>query len=171
MNKIVLTALASAALSLGAQAGQPIVDKNPKNPVEEPCFADQEFQIDTYAVYSNYKGDTGAGGGLSLNYFFHRNIGIGADVNVVDTDDTAWTYGAHLLFRYPIESGSLCWAPYAKIGGGITDNDVKAGYYGAGGGIELRFSPKWGIYGEGGYYWAAADQDFAQARLGFRWVF
>jgi hypothetical protein len=171
MKSLAFVAVASIALSLGAQAGQPSVDKNPKNPVAPSCFGDTELQIDTYATYANYKGDTGFGGGIALNYFFQRNIGIGADVNVTGTDETAWVYSAHVIARYPLEFGSTCLAPYVKVAGGITDNDTTAGFFGVGGGLEFRVSPRWGIFGEGSYNWAAADEDFAQARAGLRWVF
>jgi hypothetical protein len=172
MKKLAFAASASIAMILSAQAGHPVVDKNPKNPVPEPCFADKELQIDTYAVYNNFNGADGFGGGLALNYYFHRNFGVGLDVNVSDASgDTAWNYGAHLLARYPVELGSVCLAPYLKVAGGVTDRDGSEGFVGVGGGLELRFSPHWGIFGEGSYNWASDDDDFAQARLGLRWVF
>lgn len=172
MNKFALTAVASVVLSISAQAGHQVVtvSKNPKNPVPESCFADHELQLDVFGAFSNYKGDNGFGGGIGLNYFFTRNIGLGIEAQYVDTDNSAWTGTGSVIFRFPIE-GSFCWAPYLKVQGGVTDNDVKAGFYGGGGGVEFRLNPHWGLFAEGTYNWAAADQDFANARLGVRFVF
>jgi predicted porin len=171
MKTLALTAAACLAFTFSAQAGHQVVDKNPKNPVPpEPCFRAGELQLDVFGAYSNYKGDNGWGGGIGLTYFFTNNIGFGVDGQYIDLDTANWTEEAALIVRFPIE-GSLCWAPYIKGVGGVTNHDVKAGFGGVGGGVEFRFTPKFGFYMEGTYNWAAADQDFANGRAGFRFVF
>ena len=171
MKSLALAAAASVVLSIAAHAGHQVVDnKKTVVPTQEPCFKDHELQLDVFGAYSNYKGDNGWGGGIGLNYFFTKNIGFGIDAQYIDLDTANWTEEAALIVRFPIE-GSLCWAPYIKGVGGVTNHDVKAGFGGVGGGVEFRFSPKFGFYVEGTYNWAAADQDFANGRAGFRFIF
>ena len=61
--------------------------------------------------------NTQLGAGLGLNYYFSRNIGIGADAYSEDTTgsfiDSA---SASLLLRFPL--GKSGFAPYACGGGG-----------------------------------------------------
>ncbi len=170
-HALIVTGL--AAMAIHAQAGQPLSEpyKSTKNPIPEGCFGETELQLDTYALHANHNGDTGWGGGLAVNYFFHRFLGAGVDVNVAGNDETAWNYSAHFLVRYPTELGPLCLSPYLKFSAGITDHETTAGFIGAGAGFEVRFTHEWGVFGEGTYNWAAADEDFAQARAGIRWVF
>jgi hypothetical protein len=177
MKILTLTAAASLALSYNVQAGQPMmVDKNPKNPIEEPCFADKEFQLDIYAAYVSSEGDGGHGdgwgGGLGINYYFQRNVGIGLDATATNgSGDTLYQFSTALLLRYPLELGSICLAPYAKLGGGYMMNGSGDAFLTAGGGIEFRFTPKFGFFTEGSYNWSDDDDNFIQARAGLRFVF
>lgn len=135
----------------------------------ESCFADQEIQLDVFGSYtdSNSNGD-GWGGGLGVNYFFQRHIGVGGDINLWNGgDDAEFQWTVNLIARWPIESGSLCLAPYAKVGYGHQDGD---GYLSTTAGLEYRINPKLGIFGEGVYNWGDED-DFGQLRAGVRWVF
>src|SRR6478735_2750536 len=92
--KATYTLLASVLLVSLASAGerQVTIDKNYKAPLPLDCFKDQELQIDLFGQYSVGEGpdhagpirDHGWGGGIGVNYFFTRNIGIGVDA--------AWLY-------------------------------------------------------------------------------
>jgi hypothetical protein len=177
MNKSVLIAVASViSLPLSSFAGHAIVDKNPKNPVPPPsCFADQELQLDVYAAYVDSESDSshgdGWGGGLGLNYYFQRNVGVGLDATITTgSPSELWQFSAFLLLRYPIE-GSFCWAPYMKLGGGWEFNGDNEGFLLGGGGVEFRFNPKWGFFTEATFNWADNDSSSLQARAGFRFVF
>lgn len=173
MKSVAIVIVAPLALSLSAFAGQPLSEpyQSPKNPMPEGCFGETEWQLDTFALLGNHRGDTGWGGGLAVNYFFHRYWGVGAEASMAATESEAWVYGAHFLLRYPTELGPFCLSPYLKFSAGVTDNDSAAGYVGVGGGFEVRMTHDWGVFGETSYHWAAADQDFAQMRAGIRWVF
>ena len=174
MNKLAF--LTFASLASVALAGTPVVDSGKKTVVpEEPCFGETELQLDVYGAYTDVDGDrheSGWGGGVGINYYFQRYIGIGADATVTDGEGSElWQFGGHVLFRLPIDNGGLCWAPYAKLGGGYQVNGEGDWFYGAGGGIEFRVTPRIGLFGEGGYYWSEHDSDFVQAKAGVRFVF
>jgi hypothetical protein len=176
MNKPLLTTLVVAAVISAANAGQPIVDyKSNKTTVVEQCFADQELQLDIYAAYVSSEGDGGHGdgwgGGLGLNYYFNRHLGAGLDATATDgSGDVLYQFSGNLLLRWPIE-GSLCWAPYAKLGGGYQMNGSGDAFLTAGAGFEIRFNPKLGFFTEGSYNWSDDDDNFIQARAGLRIVF
>lgn len=158
-----LLILATAAMSPLAFAGHEMVDykttTTDKETVEEPLFKDHEFQMADFAIYNVGKGPTHAGvfrehswgEGDEINYFFTRNIGIGAEYydsyghespdtnrgritnHTVDRDHV----GGNLFFRWPIESCHF--APYVYVGGGCDFGDRKWGEAHAGAGFEYRF--------------------------------
>ena len=198
MKKLTLTALVAFAIAISANAGERMVhsSKGPYQPVVEPCFGDREFQIDLFGAYgftqSNQEqilGDHAWGGGLGLNYFFTRNVGVGAEGTVFDTrrGSDAVGYGALNLFvRFPIDD--ICLAPYlyGGVGGvfnaesldtrdlpGREDSDEDsfwAGHIGAG--VEYRFMRNVGIFVDGRYTFVDKDQnDFATVRSGIRIAF
>ena len=175
MKKLIFPVLAAVTFASSAFAGAPV--KETKEPIPlEPCFKDQEFQLDIFASYTDAvsrssHGD-GVGGGLALNYFFIKYLGVGVEGNIYDGDvNGAWDLGGRLIARFPIESGSLCIAPYIFGGGGVATDGVTAGTWNAGGGLEWRATHTIGIFGEGRYTWGADNLDGAQARLGVRFVF
>ena len=142
----------------------------------EPCFAETELQLDIYAAgafITHDSGDDGFGGGIGLNYYFTRNFGVAVDGTLTDNDNGTWQTFGHLLVRFPIDSGSLCWAPYLKVGGGYTVDGDDPWVWGGGGGVEFRLNPKFGIFAEGGYYWGIHDSaaDFTQVKAGVRFIF
>ena len=178
MKKIAFSFIAGLAVASSALAGHEMVaSKEYKAPVPEPCFRDTELQLDIFGSYTNATSSSqygdGFGGGLALNYFFMRYIGIGVDANLYDGQvNGAWSFSGRLIARYPIEAGGLCIAPYIFGGGGYQVDGSGDGTYHAGGGLEWRAVPqKLGIFAEGRYTWSANDNDSAQARLGVRLVF
>lgn len=136
------------------------------------------------------------GGGIGFNYFFTRNFGIGAEGSLFNTEgDILGTSALNFTLRFPIgESG---WAPYIFGGLGLTfnaddldsddfsdardrveddeepdhgDDVIFLGH--AGGGIEYRFTPHFGIFSDARYTWSEKnDADFAVVRAGVRFVF
>lgn len=162
-SQLILTAALVASSPL-AFAGHEIVDtskdsKATKEVIEEPLFKDHELQFGDFAIYSVGKGPTHAGvfrehawgEGSEINYFFTRNIGIGAeyasiyghespDTNRGRIDNHTVTrdhVGGNLFFRFPIESAHL--APYLYVGGGADFGDRKWAEVHAGAGFEYRF--------------------------------
>jgi hypothetical protein len=171
MKKIALAAIACLSIGASAFAGHEM--KEYKQPLPEPCFHDQELQLDIFGLYgwgTDGSNDSGAGGGLGVNYFWQRNLGVGIDGYARDGGSTVWGVSASLIVRFPIETGSLCLAPYILGGGGYQENGVSAGSFHAGGGLEFRLTPTLGIFTEGRYIWAGPE-DSAHARLGVRLVF
>lgn len=176
MKKIAFPFIACLALASSAFAGHEMKEtKEYKAPAPEPCFLDQEFQLDVFGSYNdaraaNDHGD-GFGGGIALNYFFIRYVGFGVDGNVYNgSNDTAWSSTGRFIFRYPIDS--ICLAPYLFGGGGIEGNGNSYGTLHAGGGLEWRAIPqKLGIFAEGRYTWGEDSQHSSQARVGVRFVF
>ncbi len=175
MKKIAIPFLACLALASSAFAGHEMKDsKEYKGPVADPCFKDQELQLDVFgswtdATHNNPHGD-GFGGGLGVNYFFMKYLGIGVDGNVYDGGPAVWDFSGRIIARFPIE-GSVCIAPYVFIGGGIMFDATTVGTWNAGGGLEWRATHTIGIFTEGRYTWGGASADATQVRAGVRFVF
>ena len=177
MKSIAITCVAGLVAS-SAFAGQSVAtgkDYKSPAPAPIPCFKEQELQLDLFASYTAFEDgqyDDGFGGGIALNYFFTRYFGIGVDGNVLDGGASGvWDSTGRLLARYPLELGSTCIAPYAFGGGGVQADGTTVGTVHAGGGLEWRATPSFGVFGEGRYTWGGGDSEAVQARLGFRFVF
>jgi hypothetical protein len=110
------------------------------------------------------------GGGVGLNYFITREIGLGVDANMPAN------HGAlvdevlgNLILRLPIESIGL--APYV-FGGGGRGIDPQWEWIGqAGVGLEFRFNPTVGIFTDARYLWLDHTSDKVLLRAGLRLVF
>ena len=181
MKKIALSFIASLAVASGALAGHEVVatSKEYKAPAPIPCFRDTELQLDLFGTYNwlinrQAGGDDGFGGGVALNYFFMRHVGVGVDTNLFDGGVSGlWNFTGSLIIRFPIEA-EVCLAPYIFGGGGYAVDGQGEGTVHAGGGLEWRIVPeKIGIFAEGRYTWSTGNEhgDAAQARLGVRFVF
>lgn len=174
MKKLAYSLVACLAFAGSAFAGKEI--KEYKQPVE-PCFKDTELQLDVFGSYTDTSAGhhtDGFGGGIGINYFFMRYLGVGVDGNVFDGGSAGvWNFSGSLIARFPVELGGLCLAPYVLAGGGYENNSVSVGTWHVGGGLEFRVVPeKLGIYAEGRYTWTTSStDDQAQARLGVRFVF
>jgi opacity protein-like surface antigen len=98
------------------------------------------------------------GGGVGLNYFFTRELGIGADVNIPDNDGKFIdSVNASLIARLPWEAAGL--APYVFGGGGRMTEPEWEWTAHAGLGLEFRFNPLTGIFADGRYVWANGSRD------------
>jgi len=176
MKSSTLPLIACLALASSAFAGQQVKEsKNYQTPAE-PCFKDQEFQLDIFGTWTeannNNTNRNGFGGGLGANYFFIKYLGVGVDGNVYDGGHHAVAdFTGRLIARYPIELGSFCIAPYAFGGGGLSFDDTTVGTWHAGGGLEWRATHKIGVFTEGRYTWGANETNATQVRAGLRIVF
>lgn len=114
--------------------------------------------------------NTRLGAGLGLNYFFTRNIGIGADAYSEDTTgsfiDSA---SASLLLRFPL--GKSGFAPYAFGGGGRQFDFVEAWFAQAGAGMEYRFTPNIGAFVDARWVLPDETKYYGVGRLGLRFAF
>ena len=114
--------------------------------------------------------NTRLGAGLGLNYFFTRNIGIGADAYSEDTTgsfiDSA---SASLLLRFPL--GKSGFAPYAFGGGGRQFDFVEAWFAQAGAGMEYRFTRNIGAFVDARWVLPDETKYYGVGRLGLRFAF
>jgi hypothetical protein len=167
-----------------------------------PRYTGNELSIDLSGSYlaaqrglnhvfeTNIKGDRGRwGGDVGMNYFFTPWLGIGGDANFSDHrgfGGPACDYVlGNLILRAPICNSGF--APYVFGGGGRQFNglfhdpetgDIHAGtryewIADLGVGIEYRFTPGLGIFGDGRYIWHLKDGgvDRLALRAGLRIAF
>jgi hypothetical protein len=110
------------------------------------------------------------GGGVGLNYFFMREIGIGTDINIpVNGGNFVDQVVGSLIARWPFESTGL--APYIFGGGGRGTDPAWEWLGHAGVGLEYRFNPATGLFVDGRYIWADKTFDRLLLRAGLRLVF
>jgi hypothetical protein len=148
-----------------------------------PRFTANELSMDLFGSYTagerkieklfetNIKGQRGVwGGGVGVNYFITREIGVGGDINAGDDRGNFIDQAlGSLILRWPIESVGI--APYV-FGGGGRDFDPQWEWVGhAGVGMEYRFNPATGIFVDGRYIWPDHSSDRILLRAGLRLVF
>lgn len=171
--------------------GTTIAEAGIESPFREPMpayghaaddlFRAQEFSVDAFGAYLNFSGtgnDDIWGGGLGMNYFFDRYVGLGIEGMLLDSDrfsnrsDRSGTLGAlngFVSLRFPIEELRL--APYILGGGGGFFGNGTQGQGFAGGGLEFRFSPHVGIFGDGRRVWIRDIDNYTLVRFGIRFAF
>jgi hypothetical protein len=114
--------------------------------------------------------NTQLGAGLGLNYFFTRNIGIGADAYSEDTDGSLIdSASASLLLRFPL--GKSGFAPYIFGGGGRQFDFVEAWFAQAGAGMEYRFTRNIGAFVDARWVLPDETKYYGVGRLGMRFSF
>ena len=143
MKKYIITGIMTAITATSVMAGTPVASKEVVA-IEDPClFRDNELQLDVFGLGDFYRGGADIsgrpawGGGLGLNYFFSRYIGVGLEQSVYgrnskgngaqgnDFGYTRWATIGNLFLRYPICSWNL--APYLMVGGGANYGNVGGG--------------------------------------------
>ena len=147
-----------------------------------PKFTDQELSLDLFGSYihpeekfshlfqTNIRHDGTWGGGVGLNYFFAKNVGIGADVDMGANGGTFVDAAlGNLILRLPIESAGL--SPYVFGGGGRGFDPTGQWLWDGGVGLEFRFNPVTGLFVDGRYIWAETTSDALYLRAGLRLVF
>ncbi len=110
------------------------------------------------------------GGGVGVNYFITRELGVGGDINIPDDGGKfVDSMAGNLIARFPIESAGL--APYI-FGGGTRVTQPEWQWAGqAGVGLEVRLNPVTGIFVDGRYMWLDKTPDQLELRAGMRFVF
>ena len=110
------------------------------------------------------------GVGAGINYFFTRNIGIGADAYSENTTgafvDSA---SASLILRLPL--GQSGFAPYAFGGGGHQFDMAQLWFGQFGAGMEYRFTPHVGIFVDARAVVPNETRYYGVGRLGLRFAF
>jgi hypothetical protein len=109
------------------------------------------------------------GGGLGVNYFFLRYVGVGADAFAqADGDAFINNTSASLIGRFPI--GDTV-APYVVGGAGRNFDPIEEWTGHVGTGIEFRLNAHTGIFVDGRYVWADKSVDYSLLRAGLRFAF
>jgi len=169
--------------------------------VNVPKYTAQELSLDAFGSYiarqrniehlfdTSIKDHRGWwGGGVGLNYFITRYLGISGDVNMpADGGKLIDDVFGSLILRLPLDPSGF--APYVFGGGGrqiegwqtvVSEEDGTVTHdYGthweweghAGVGIEYRFNPTTGIFMDGRYIWTKNTDDKLLLRAGLRLVF
>lgn len=131
-------------------------------------FSGKETFLSLYGTYAQHQ-ETLYGGGYGIEYFVSQYIGIGTWSYWDDWDGAVYdNLAAELMLRLPIPSLRL--APYA-IGTAGYDFDENEWFEGFGGGLELRFQPSWGLFGDYNYMFREDNEEGGFIRFGLRLKF
>ena len=139
-----------------------------------------EFSLDIFGSYYRqqnkwndmfYEPEGGDwGGGIGMNYFFHKFVGVGVDATVHNNDSAfVDNVNTSVIGRFPI--GDSGFAPYIYGGGGHLFDPSDDWSVHAGVGFEFRINPHTGIFIDGRYAWADDESDYSIIRSGFRFAF
>lgn len=176
MKKLSLTIIMAVAVVGSAFAGTDAKTFKDKNVVEPTClFRANELQLDAFAAGFWHKGSNpGWGGGLGVNYFFTKFIGIGVEEDLLARrgETTEWVTAGNLLLRYPICSINL--APYALVGGGASYGCKRQGHgFGdVGAGLEYRVTSNIGLFSDARWVYSSEDpKSSVLGRAGLRFAF
>lgn len=173
MIKYIKTVVIMLALTGSVIAGSDF--KSNKNVVVEDCrFDDYELQLDLFGSGAFYQeGEPAWGGGVGVNYFFMKYIGLGVEQTLVGREDVAeWGTFGNLFLRYPICSWNM--APYAVAGLGALYGQTEGVLAGTvGGGIEYRFTKNIGIFADARWLYNSSKSENGAviARTGIKFAF
>ena len=128
-----------------------------------------KYSID-HLTGSRVRHDTQLGGGLGINYFFTRYIGIGADAYSENTTGSVVdSASANLILRLPLCKTGF--APYVFGGGGFHFDQIRTQFAQAGVGMEYRFNPHIGVFIDARGVLPNETRYYGVARLGMRFAF
>ncbi len=173
MKKLTVALVAVAVSVTGAFAGTSAKTfKETVAPAPECKFRDQELQIDAYTAAAWYStGRPFWGGGLGVNYFFTKHIGIGVEQDLGGRGGQAeWVTAGNLFLRYPFCFGL---APYGLVGGGFAYGTGKGHGFGhVGGGLEYRVTDNIGLFSDARYLYSSENpKNAVLGRAGVRFAF
>jgi len=140
-----------------------------------PLYNSQEISLDLFASYINPEGKFGDlfetsirngfwGGGAGLNYFFTRELGLGADFNISSKPDDLNLVDqvtGNFIARLPLGNSGV--APYLIGSGGRGMSPNWDWVYGGGVGMEMRLNPTTGLFSDARFLWS--DRSTADNRL------
>jgi hypothetical protein len=135
-------------------------------------FFPNEFQLDLFGTYADrdlFGNDAdNFGGGIGLNYFLTRYVGVMAD-SYIEEWKAPYRINGSLVLRLPIDQIGA--APYVFGGGGRQYKYVPQWTTHVGGGLEIRLNPHTGIFADGRRVFAEETKDTALVRFGLRMAF
>jgi hypothetical protein len=123
----------------------------PYSPPHERLFPSDQLNLDLFGTYATRDrfGDheNHGGGGVGLDYFFTRYLGIGADSYL---EEWKWPYRVNgsAILRLPLPAPLHGIALYGLGGGGREFKFVPQYTWHGGGGVEWKLSRRFGIFGD-----------------------
>lgn len=114
--------------------------------------------------------DSRLGAGAGISYFCTRYLGVGVDAYSEDVRHSfVDSLSGNVIARFPIGQTGL--APYA-FGGGGHQFDLNNLWFGqVGGGLEFRFTPRFGIFADARYVVVEKTDNYGVGRAGLRFAF
>ena len=170
MKKILALFVVLPCLSMNTLHGQSFwSDRFSYDRAAGTAYEVHEFSLDIlggYATRDKRGHDKDAFGiGAGVNYFFTRNIGVGADT-YADAFNVPYLLNASGIFRYPIpETG---FAPYAFGGFGRQWEYAPQWTGHLGLGLEFRINARTGVFLDARRVFAGQTSDYALWRAGVR---
>jgi len=166
-----MAALAVLLMGAGSALGAHYWEDRFRYDIESPdLYRAGEFSVDLFGSYATHdrfgREEERWGGGLGVNFFFTRMLGIGVDTHT-DQRKLPQTANASLIVRFP---SALGFAPYG-FGGAGRDWDIGQWYAHAGGGLELRLNRYTGLFADGRVIFPDDTEDYVFARAGLRLAF
>jgi hypothetical protein len=170
--KLTKIALVTALVALAGNAAiaQTTDDKFPNNQLSLDVFGTYHQAFETFGSQFDKSWKHGVwGGGLGVNYFFNRYLGVGVDSYGDDKGPVFNNVAGSVFLRMPIGETGL--APY--IFGGIGEDFHPVGNFTehAGIGVEFKINSHWGIFTDARYTYANKDGNSSLARAGLRYSF
>lgn len=155
---------ASGAQAQSIWSGRFAYENNPAT-----AYPPNEFSLDLFGNYatrdkSGHSGDAW-GLGLGANYFFTRNLGIGADT-YADAFQVPYLINGSVIYRYPVMETGL--APYGFAGFGRQWEHAGQWTGHLGIGLEFRFNPHTGVFLDARRVFPDQTRDYAVWRAGLR---
>jgi high affinity Mn2+ porin len=201
MKKLIVVAMATVGLHAsfgGDQVDKNLVAPAPAPP--SSFFRSNEWGVgvfgsylDTYGENNQGIGNHAWGGGLEASYFYFKYLGLSVDGNAFDESpggNFGGTLTGNLTLRLPLDDylPNIHLAPYIFGGAGRFYSERvgipsstpgvkryvgRSGLLGdAGGGVEYRLSPSFGIFADARYNFAENPRnEFITTRVGVRYAF
>ncbi|HXI84296.1 MAG TPA: hypothetical protein VNL17_09440 [Verrucomicrobiae bacterium] len=137
-------------------------------------FPSRQLTLDAFGTYAtrNREGSSvnAGGGGLGLDYFLTRYVGIGADTYI---EEWKWPYrvnGSGIL-RLPLPDQFSKLALYGFGGGGRQFKDIPQFTWHGGGGLEYKLSRNLGIFADAREVFPDKTPDYTLVRGGVSFGF
>lgn len=143
-------------------------------------FPDNQLTLDVFGTYTHAFETFGSqfddnwrhgqfGGGLGVDYFFCKYIGIGVDSFADDKGQLLRDVSGSLYLRMPVDSTGF--APYIFGGPGGDFSPVSEWTEHAGAGVEFRFSTHFGIFADARYNFKDITSNDTEVRAGVQIAF
>lgn len=132
-------------------------------------YSGNELSIDVFGFGASRdkdgKANTAWGPGVGLNYFFTRNIGIGAD-SYADAFEIPYLLNGSGIFRYPFNDSRFAVYGMGGFGRQWKHSPQWLGHLGVGG--EYRFNPHGSLFADVREEFPDQTKDYTVFRFGFQ---